>query len=422
MTARRAKVKPRGLMLIHNFRPGPTGGTEIQAERLAYGLVSLGHPMQILTNPISVANQWYDFGGNIPYAPEEEVFYGAGAGSPVKTDDKEKDVSRGEGVRIYRPPFRLAYEVNQGVIDTFRYLVKNRKTYDVLHCHMAYGHAAVAVVAARTLGKRCIIKIACAGEEFGEFYAFSKFTGFSKALHVMHQADAMIAISREVEEELLGYGFSQKKILRIPNGVDTRFFQPRVHAERPGKLQFLLVGRRQPQKGVDLLLKAIKILKLIGLEDKFEVKLCGSDSPEYDYQTMAKELGVAHLVDFLPFQKDMRHIYQEAQSFLLPSRGEGLSNALLEAMATGLPVIATRVSGTPDVVTNEKDGLLIPPESSEALADAMKRIILDPALRRQLGQNARRRIEDGFSMEHVARQYSDLYARLCHFKSRGQQQ
>lgn len=408
-------MKPSGLMLIHNFRPGPTGGTEIQAERLAYGLVSLGHPMQILTNPIYVANQWYDFGGNIPYAPEEEVFYGTGADSSLMPDDKVKDVSRGEGVRIHRL-FRLAYGVNQGVTDTFHYLVKNRKTYDVLHCHMAYGHAVVAVVAARTLGKRCIIKIACAGDEFGELYAFSKFAGFSRALKVLHQADAMIAISREVEEELLVYGFSQKRILRIPNGVDTRFFQPRVHAERPGKLRFLLVGRRQPQKGVDLLLKAILTLKLSGLEDKFEVKLCGSDSPDYDYRSMAKELGVAHLVDFLPFQKDMRHIYQEAQSFLLPSRGEGLSNALLEAMAMGLPVIATRVSGTPDVVTNEKDGLLIPPESSEALAEAMKRIILDPALRQQLGQNARRRVEDEFSMEHVARQYSGLYSHLCQFK------
>jgi glycosyltransferase involved in cell wall biosynthesis len=414
---RKMDVKPSGLMLIHNFRPGPTGGSEIQAERLACGLVSLGHPMQILTNPISVANQWYDFGGNIPYAPEEEVFYGTGADEslPLMPDDKVKDVHRGEGVRVHRL-FRLAYGVNQGVTDTFRYLVKNRKTYDVLHCHMAYGHAVVAVVAARTLGKRCIIKIACAGE-FGEFYTFSKFAGFSRALHVLHQADAMIAVSREVEEELLGYGFSQKRILRISNGVDTRFFQPRVQAERPGKLRFLLVGRRQPQKGVDLLLEAIQTLKLSGLEDKFEVQLYGSDSPDYDYRSMAADFGVAHLVDFLPFQKDMRHIYQEVQSFLLPSRGEGLSNALLEAMAMGLPVVATRVSGTPDVVTNEKDGLLIPPESSEALADAMKRIILDPALRQQLGQNARRRVEDEFSMEHVARQYSDLYSRLCHFKS-----
>lgn len=401
-------------MLIHHFRPGPTGGSEIQADRLARGLVSLGHQMQILTNPVSVANQWHDFGGQVPYAPEEEVFYGAGLASPsLESEAQEVDSRKASGCVgvIHRPPFRLAYEVKRGVTDTFRYLVKNRKTYDILHCQMAYGHAVVAVVAARSLRKRCIIKIACAGE-FGEFYNFSKFPGFASALQVLHQADAMIAISREVEEELLGYGFSPKRILRIPNGVDTDFFQARVQAEKPGKVRFLLVGRRQPQKGVDLLLNAIQILKLSGLEDKFEVKLCGVDVPEHDYLSMAAKLGVAHLVEFLPFQKDMRNIYQEAQSFLLPSRGEGLSNALLEAMAAGLPVIATRVSGTPDVVTNEKDGLLIPPESSESLADAMKRVILDPSLRQRLGQNARRRVEDDYSLERIAGVYSNLYSRL----------
>jgi len=276
---------------------------------------------------------------------------------------------------------------------------------------MAYGHAVVAVVAARRLRKRCIIKIACAGE-FGELYAFSKFPGFSSALHVLHQADATIAISRQVEEELLAYGFSPKRILRIPNGVDTDFFQPRAQAEKRDKVCFLLVGRRQPQKGVDLLLKAIQTLKLAGLDDKFEVKLCGADFPDHDYRSMAAELGVRHLVEFLSFQKDMRNIFQETQCFVLPSRGEGLSNALLEAMAMGLPVIATRVSGTPDVVTDEKDGLLIPPESVEALAGAMKRIIFDPALRQQLGQNARRRVETEFSLERIAREYSSLYSRL----------
>ena len=85
----------------------------------------------------------------------------------------------------------------------------------------------------------------------------------------------------------------------------------------------------------------------------------------------------------------------------------------------GLPVIATHVSGNPDVITNEKDGILIPPESSDALADAMKRMIFDPSLRQKLGQNARRRIEDEFSLDHVARQYSDLYSRLCHYKGGG---
>jgi glycosyltransferase involved in cell wall biosynthesis len=81
-------------------------------------------------------------------------------------------------------------------------------------------------------------------------------------------------------------------------------------------------------------------------------------------------------------------------------------------MAMGLPVIATRVSGTPDVVTDEKDGLLIPAESVEMLAEAMKRIILDADLRQKLGRKARQRVEAEFSLEHIAGEYSSLYSRL----------
>ncbi|NUM81254.1 glycosyltransferase, partial [bacterium] len=174
--------------------------------------------------------------------------------------------------------------------------------------------------------------------------------------------------------------------------MDTGFFAPQGRKEQNGRVRFLLVGRRQPQKGVDLLLHAVKELKSIGLEEKFEVQLCGADSPGHDYKALAFELGVSHLVHFLPFQKDMKQFYNDAHCFLLPSRGEGLSNALLEAMAMELPVIATRVSGTPEVVTDGKDGILIPPDSVGALVEKMKQIILYSELRQILGRNARFRV------------------------------
>ena len=324
--------KPRSLMLIHNFRPGPTGGAEIQAERLARSLLCFGHPVSVLTNPISVTSQWHDFAGGVPVAPADEVFYGNGRDSSSGLDEQTAAIGDEVVGHIYRPPFSLAYQVFDGAADTFRFLIKNRNKYDILHCHFAYGHAVVAVVVARLLRKRCIIKIACAGE-FGEFHNFSKFDGFSKALHVLHQADAMIAVSAEVEQELLRYGFSKDRIVRIPNGVDTDYFNPHYREEISNKVRFLFVGRRQPQKGVDLLLAAVQNLKTSGLGKKLEVQLCGVDSHGHDYQVMADRLGLSRLVKFLPFQKEMRQYYQEAQCFLLPSRGEGLSNALLEAMS-----------------------------------------------------------------------------------------
>ncbi|RME59169.1 glycosyltransferase family 1 protein [Candidatus Parcubacteria bacterium] len=365
-------------MLIHNFRPGPVGGAELQAERLASRLVAMGHEMQVLTMR------------TVPDALSEETL---------------------DGVRIHRVDYHLAYWVDHGAGQTFRDLVKMRSTYDILHAHMAFGHAVVAVVVARCFGKKSIIKIACAGE-FGDLAKFSRFRGFGKALRVLRQADAVVAVSSEVEQELLSYNFPHQRIVRIPNGVDTAYFRPRSSRERGRKTRFILIGRRHPQKGVDVALSAAKILRDRGLASRFQINFYGADYPEYDYRIMANAVGVASFVHFAPHQQDMLSVYQDADCFLLPSRGEGLSNALLEAMAMELPVVATAVSGTIDVVDDSVDGLLIPPDSPEALADAMQMIMENPRLASELGKMARKKVERHYSLESVARQYSDLYEQL----------
>jgi glycosyltransferase involved in cell wall biosynthesis len=371
-------MKPRGLMIIHQFRP-VAAGAELQAERLAIKLSGLGHSMGVLTQL------------RTPNTPGEETL---------------------EGVSIHRVPFSLAYWVRRnGVVGTFRYLVKNRHKYDVLHVHQAFGHAVVAVVAARLLRKRCIIKIACAGE-YGDLHVFSKFRSFDRALRVLHHADAVVAISTEVEQELLQWGFSPERILRIPNGVDTQYFSRTVSPPSREKIRFALVGRRHPQKGIDVALEAAKLLQEGGLAGKFEILLYGVDYPEFDYLGMAERLGVSGAVRFLPFQNDMIDVFQSVHCLILPSRGEGLSNALLEAMSMELPVIATSVSGTVDVVTDGEDGILIPPECPDALAKAMTAIIRYPELARALGKNARSKVECSFSLDFVASQYAALYESL----------
>ncbi len=371
-------MKSRGLMIIHNFRPGIVGGAELQAERLAIQLVKMGHDMQVLTRRTG------------PEALPEETI---------------------QGVRVHRVDFRLPYWITFDNAQTFRYLLRNHHSFDILHAHMAFGHAVVAVVFARCFAKKCILKIACAGE-YGDLHNFSRFAGFDRALRILHQADAIVAVSSEVKEELIGFGFPTDRIIRIPNGVDTTFFQRRVPPPAGGKTRFILIGRRHPQKGVDILLHAARLLHEKGYGDRYEVSLYGADYPEYDYRAIAHEMGVADAIHFFPFEKDILALYNSVHCFLLPSRGEGLSNALLEAMAMELPVIATPVSGTPDVVEDGKDGILIPPDSPERLAESMIGIIENPERRRDLGRNARRKIEEHFSLESVARQYSELYGYL----------
>lgn len=371
-------MKRRGLMIIHNFRPGPTGGAELQAERLANKLVQLGHSMQVLTRL------------TVPEALPEEMSH---------------------GVKIHRVDFHLAYWVTTEVENTFKFLVKHRHTFDVLHAHMAYGHAVVAAVVARSFGKKCIIKIACLGE-YGDLYNFSQFARFNWALEILHQADALIAISHDVAEDLRRWGFPHKRIHYIPNGVDTDSFQRIQPFPTHNPVRFILIGRRHPQKGIDLALQAAHLLREQGLSEQFHLSFYGADYPEYDYERMAQQLGVTDNVTFFPFQQTILDIYQAAHCLILPSRGEGLSNSLLEAMAMELPVIATPVSGTIDVVTDGEDGLLIPPEAPEALAKAMATVIQQPALARRLGQQARQKMLRTFSLDSVAQRYSKLYDSL----------
>lgn len=371
-------MKPRGLIVIHQFRP-ITGGAELQAERLAIKLGEMGHPMQVLTQ--------------------------------LRTLDSltEETLS---GVQVHRVQFSLAYQIKTNVVDTFRYLVKQRHTYDVIHVQQAFGHAVVAVVVARCFGKKCIIKIACAGS-YGDLSVLSGFDGFKWAIQVLRHADRVIAISREVEQELLACEFSPKRIAYIPNGVDTEYFKRRQPFPHRNKVRFILIGRRHPQKGIDVMLQAARLLIDKGLGDCFNIQLYGRDFPEYDYRQMAQDLDVPDWVEFLPHSASMLEVYQSAHCFILPSRGEGLSNSLLEAMAMELAVIATSVSGTVDVIENEVDGLLIPPDTPEALASAMAAVIQNPDLAVRLGQNARRKVESQFSLDSVTSQYSELYQQLC---------
>jgi glycosyltransferase involved in cell wall biosynthesis len=119
------------------------------------------------------------------------------------------------------------------------------------------------------------------------------------------------------------------------------------------------------------------------------------------------------VVKFFPFERDILPAYQSAHCLLLPSRGEGLPNSLLEAMAMELAVIVSRVSGTADVVDDGENGVLIPSDSPEALAEAMVFIIQNPDRALRLGQNARQKVATKFSLISAAQQYSTLYHRLC---------
>lgn len=366
------------MMIIHQFRP-VASGTELQAERLACKLVELGFPVKVLTQLRDPSS--------LPY----EVF---------------------QGVEIHRCGFPLAYRLDQGAGSTLEYLVKRRHTFNILHSHQMFGHAVVSTLVARWFGKKNIIKLACAGT-FGDLEVFSQFRFAEWGLQVLRTADAMVAISNEIRSELLRYGFAPERIHYIPNGVDLEMFRRSRPWPANSSKRFILLGRRSPQKGIDTALKAVKILVEKGLGDGLELKLYGWDYAEWDYRQMARELEVDRYVNFLPYENNVHEVYQEAYGLILPSVGEGLSNVLLEGMAMELPVIASRVSGTAEVVDHQESGLLTPPGSPEALASAMELILSNPDFALSLGRQARKKVQSHYSLDVVAQRYANLYEFLA---------
>jgi glycosyltransferase involved in cell wall biosynthesis len=131
-------------------------------------------------------------------------------------------------------------------------------------------------------------------------------------------------------------------------------------------------------------------------------------------------MGLAGEVHFLGSRQDVPDLLNAMDIFVLPSYSEGVSLALLEAMAAGLPVIATAVGGLPEVVTDGQTGLLIPPRDAVALAGALERLLAAPALAQHLGANARDYVREHYSLDRLGREINEIYEELAEKKLGGE--
>lgn len=200
--------------------------------------------------------------------------------------------------------------------------------------------------------------------------------------HILSRADAITTVSqltaRTVQE---AYGADPRRVTIIPNGVDFDFWSWKPAGDATGRSRTVLsVGRLHPVKGHDVLLRAFAIV-LARVPDA-RLAIFGDGNFRKALEDLAVELQIAHAVSFAgqAGAEDVRAAMRQASCFVLPSRSEGLPLALLEAMAAGLPVVATRVGGVPEVIDGNM-AALVPPEDPAALADATCAILLDPLSR-----------------------------------------
>jgi glycosyltransferase involved in cell wall biosynthesis len=201
---------------------------------------------------------------------------------------------------------------------------------------------------------------------------------------------------------------SRFEISIIPNGVDLELYKAADHDWSFPRL--LSVGRIVHQKGLDLAMHALGGLK----ELNWEWRIAGDGPQMLMLQSLAQELGLSDRVVFLGWQsrEQMLESYKKSNVFLFPSRHEGMPNAILEAMASGLPVVATCIAGNEELVIDGKTGYLVPPEDMEGLRDALKKILSDSALRRQMGVLSRRRVEENYSWISTAQEYALLLEKV----------
>jgi len=225
----------------------------------------------------------------------------------------------------------------------------------------------------------------------------------------------IIAVSRIVKERF--NRFKKDKVQIVYNGVDTEKFSPGSVQDDVRK-KFLIgskdmligtVTRLSPEKGFDHLISAIR--DVVDVYHGVKVLIVGKGDERYRFYLQAKvdELKLSPHIILAGFNEDIPQILRCIDIFCLPSLYEGFSRSILEAMACGVPVVATRVGGNVEIIQDGVNGLLVPPGSPEKLASAIRKLLKDRETARKMGLEGRRLVEENYSIEKNVRKIEKLY-------------
>lgn len=236
--------------------------------------------------------------------------------------------------------------------------------------------------------------------------------------YVCRLADCVLVNAETIREVLIEQGYQPDKIFVIRNGIVLSRFGRRdrgVELRRELRLPstaplVFVFSRLNGMKGVEYFLEAAAMVARNFPDVRFLV--VGDGAKRKELEAHAATLGLSPRVTFTGFRTDVPDLLREAAISVLPSLSEGLSNSLLESMASGVPVVAGRVGGNPEIVEHGVSGLLVPPRDSAALAAAMGQLLRNPELAARFGEAGKRRVADLFSMERSVGEVERLYERL----------
>jgi glycosyltransferase involved in cell wall biosynthesis len=297
------------------------------------------------------------------------------------------------------------------------FLLTEGRRFQVFHVHAVNSLAVLTTLIGKLLGKAVVLKAVGAWElEDGVLNPIRRrrFV-YRQLIRILTQADAWIAVSEYLHNAMAEAGVPASRLVTIPNGVDTGHFAPA--AAEPSRREsaataphVVFVGRLVKEKGLPVLLRAWA--SVARHRESAVLHIVGGGPMEDELTLLAKNLGIASSVRFHGYQQAVLPFLQTAHLFVLSSYVEGLSNTLLEAMAVGLPVVATRISGSEDIVTMGENGILVPPGDEKALAEAILEVLANPVRAAAMGRNARQFVEQHCGLGRITDEYIRLYRQI----------
>jgi glycosyltransferase involved in cell wall biosynthesis len=393
----------RILILSNLYPPCAAGGAEILASDIAAGLERLGHEVLVLTSSHGLNHVKQD--GRVWRILRE---------FPVAHFNQSRSIAQ-QFTQLYNYYRRYHCPANARAL---RHIVSAVKP-DVLYIWEITGIGVTSLL--KSIGNLNIPTVFHLGS-YWLLYAGSPETEQSRLrLRKLKQwligsfptplAASFIAVSATVKRKYVEAGFSPESIETIYNGIDPLFVDLPL-AERPvikERYSLLFTGRLRLEKGVFVILKALDLL-LHQARGACSVHLniCGSGDKVYidELQSFLRERNLAEVVTFhgwLP-QQELVAFYDSSDIMLVPSLWqEPFGLVVAEAMARGLPVIASDMGGPAEIITHDADGILVSPGDEQALSEAIKQLLVNPQKRRQLSQAARATVEERFTIEENVR-------------------
>lgn len=335
-----------------------------------------------------------------------------------------------DGTPVYRVHVDVSNPASKmlAAVAFTRHFVAQRSNIDIVHLHGFSQKAALVVLLARLFRKRVVVTLHTAGQDEP---AGVKAQG-ALAYWAYSHADLWIAVSSRLADSVTGAGLPVAKLWRGSNGLDMRRFRPAEPGEQAALRRtlglpasgplILFVGFFSADKGPHILYEAWSRIAATAAAGSSLLFIGATTSSYFEVderlasgiRDQAARDGLASRVLFVEATRAIEEYYRASDVFVFPSKREGFGMALVEAMASGLPCVASRLPGaTDEIVTAGTNGVLVEPHDVAALASALERLLTDSRLAAELGRAARTSVEQRFSIERTARHTLEAYRHVA---------